>query len=107
MGMAPEARRGAPLLDIPPNYYEDLGARLGLEDAELADLQRHHLLYDRGPAGPGEGGGGMGGTFRHAYTLPFHDRFFFEVAERVGGYDGFGAANAGVRMAAQQRPQRR
>ena len=93
------AERGAPLLDIPVNYYEDLGARLGLDDDVLEDLRRHHLLFDRSAAG--------GGTFRHAYTLPFQDRFFFEVAERAGGYDGFGAANAGVRMAAQQRPQRR
>jgi 4-hydroxyphenylpyruvate dioxygenase len=95
------AARGAPLLDIPVNYYEDLGARLGLDDAALEDLRRRHLLFDRGP------GAGDGGTFRHAYTHPFHDRFFFEIAERAGGYDGFGAANAGVRMAAQQRPQRR
>jgi 4-hydroxyphenylpyruvate dioxygenase len=92
------AERGAPLLDIPGNYYEDLGARLGLDDDSLADLRRHHLLFDRGAAG---------GAFRHAYTLPFQDRFFFEIAERAGGYDGFGAANAGARMAAQQRPQRR
>ena len=92
------AGRGAPLLDMPGNYYEDLGARLGLDDATLAELRRHHLLFDRS-----EGGG----TFRHAYTPPFQDRFFFEIAERTGGYDGFGAANAGVRMAAQQRPQRR
>ncbi|MBD0272968.1 MAG: sugar phosphate isomerase/epimerase and 4-hydroxyphenylpyruvate domain-containing protein, partial [Acetobacteraceae bacterium] len=92
------AARGAPLLDIPGNYYEDLGARLGLGDDDLADLRRHRLLYDRSPAG--------GGTFRHAYTLPFQDRFFLEIAERAGGYDGFGAANAGARMAAQQRPQR-
>jgi 4-hydroxyphenylpyruvate dioxygenase len=92
------AERGAPLLDIPGNYYEDLGARLGLEDEALEDLRRHHLLFDRGAAG---------GTFRHAYTLPFQDRFFLEIAERDGGYDGFGAANAGARMAAQQRPQRR
>jgi 4-hydroxyphenylpyruvate dioxygenase len=93
------AANGAPLLDIPVNYYEDLGARTGLDNDELADLRRHHLLYDRSPSG--------GGTFRHAYTLPFQDRFFLEIAERKGGYDGFGAANAGVRMAAQGRPQRR
>ena len=90
--------RGAPLLDIPGNYYEDLGARLGLGEGELEALRRHHLLFDRNEAG---------GAFRHAYTHPFQDRFFLEVAERTGGYDGFGAANAGVRMAAQQRPQRR
>ena len=96
------AERGAPLLDIPGNYYEDLGARLGLDDETLAELRRHHLLFDRGDAA-----GGGGGAFRHAYTLPFQDRFFFEIADRTGGYDGFGAANAGARMAAQQRPQRR
>jgi 4-hydroxyphenylpyruvate dioxygenase len=91
--------RGAPLLDIPVNYYEDLGARLGLDNDALEDLRRHHLLFDRDAGGDG--------TFRHAYTHPFQDRFFFEIAERAGGYDGFGAANAGARMAAQQRPQRR
>ena len=88
------ATRGAPLLDIPENYYEDLGARFGLADADLADLQRRHLLYDQD---------GEGGRFRHAYTHPFRDRFFLELAERAGGYAGFGAANAGVRMAAQRR----
>jgi 4-hydroxyphenylpyruvate dioxygenase len=86
--------RGAPLLDIPENYYEDLGARFGLDDGELADLQRRHLLYDQDE---GEG------KFRHAYTQPFRDRFFFEIADRAGGYAGYGAANAGVRMAAQRR----
>lgn len=86
--------RGAPLLDIPENYYEDLGARFGLEEAELAALAEHHILYDRDASG---------GTFRHAYTHAFRDRFFLEVAERAGGYSGFGAANAPVRMAAQRR----
>lgn len=88
------AAREAPLLDIPGNYYEDLGARFGLEDAELAALSRRHLLYDRDAAG---------GEFRHAYTHAFRERFFFEIVERRGGYGGFGAANAAVRMAAQRR----
>lgn len=91
------AARQAPLLDIPANYYEDLGARFGLEEAELAALQRRHLLYDRDATG---------GTFRHAYTHAFRERFFFEVVERRGGYGGFGAANAAVRMAAQRRSAR-
>jgi 4-hydroxyphenylpyruvate dioxygenase len=85
---------GAPLLDIPENYFEDLAARYGLDDAELAALARRHLLYDQDPAG---------GVFRHAYTHAFRDRFFLELAERSGGYAGFGAANAPVRMAAQRR----
>ncbi|WP_270935076.1 bifunctional sugar phosphate isomerase/epimerase/4-hydroxyphenylpyruvate dioxygenase family protein [Falsiroseomonas oryzae] len=88
------AARGAEMLDIPENYYEDLGARFGLEEEELHALARRHLLYDRDPAG---------GVFRHAYTHAFRDRFFLEVAERAGGYSGFGAANAPVRMAAQRR----
>lgn len=83
-----------PLLEIPENYYEDLGARFGLEDAELEALRNHHLLYDRDASG---------GVFRHAYTRQFRDRVFFEIAERADGYTGFGAANAAVRMAAQRR----
>jgi 4-hydroxyphenylpyruvate dioxygenase len=88
------AAAGAPMLDIPPNYYEDLGARFGLADSELALLARRHLLYDRDPDG---------GVFLHAYTRAFRDRFFFEIAERQRAYQGFGAANAAVRMAAQRR----
>lgn len=88
------AARQAPLLDIPANYFEDLGARFGLDDAELVALERRHLLFDRDAAG---------GTFRHAYTQAFRERFFLEIVERSGGYAGFGAANAAVRMAAQRR----
>jgi 4-hydroxyphenylpyruvate dioxygenase len=83
----------APLLPMPANYYDDVSARFGLDDDMLAELQRHGLLYDRD--GPGE--------FRHLYTDAFHDRFYFEVVERRGGYGGFGAANASVRAAAQMR----
>ena len=89
---------GAPLLEIPENYYEDLAARLGLDEAGLEALRAHHLLYDQDGSGAG---------FRHAYTLPFEERFFFEFVEREAGYAGFGAANAGVRMAAQRRGARR
>ena len=84
---------GAPALTIPPNYYEDVGARFSLDDATLARLAALGLLYDQ--SGDGE--------FVHAYTEPFQNRFFFEVCERRSGYAGFGAANAAVRMAAQAR----
>ena len=83
---------GEALLAIPPNYYEDLQARLDVEDADLADLAELGLLYDRDPAG----------DYRHAYTAAFQDRFFFEIVERHG-YTGFGAPNAAVRIAAQAR----
>jgi 4-hydroxyphenylpyruvate dioxygenase len=94
---AVDAAPAAPLLHIPENYYEDLGARFGLPDEALAVLTQRHLLYDQDMTG---------GTFRHAYTHAFRDRFFFEIAERAGGYTGFGAANAPVRMAAQRRAPR-
>jgi 4-hydroxyphenylpyruvate dioxygenase len=89
------AARGAPLLRIPANYYDDLAARHPLDDATLAGLAARQLLYDRDA---------QGGEFRHAYTRAFHDRFFFELCARTGGHAGFGAVNAAVRLAAQQRP---
>ncbi|MCK8782962.1 sugar phosphate isomerase/epimerase and 4-hydroxyphenylpyruvate domain-containing protein [Roseomonas sp. NAR14] len=92
------AARGAPMLAIPENYYDDVAARFGLDDATLAALQAAGLLYDRDASG---------GEFRHAYTGAFEERFFFEIVERDGGYRQFGAANAGVRMAAQARRQAR
>jgi 4-hydroxyphenylpyruvate dioxygenase len=83
---------GADMLIVPDNYYDDLAARWGLDDAALDALRRLHLLYDRDP----------GGELVHAYTDAFEDRFFFEIIERRGAL-GFGAANAGIRMAAQAR----
>jgi 4-hydroxyphenylpyruvate dioxygenase len=78
------------ILPIPPNYYDDLGARYGLADEELVALRELNLLYERDDDG----------SFRDAYTDSFEDRFFFEIVERRG-YRGFGALNAAVRMAAQ------
>jgi 4-hydroxyphenylpyruvate dioxygenase len=89
---------GAPMLPVPSNYYEDIAARWGLDDGEITTLRAFDLLFDRDQTG----------EFRHAYTDPFEDRFFFEFVERRG-YQGFGAANAGMRLAwqAQRRRQRR
>ena len=81
---------GAPVLKIPQNYYDDLGARYSLDPARLAELANLNLLYER--AGDGE--------FLHLYTLPFEERFFFEFIQRINGYDHYGASNAGMRMAA-------
>jgi len=83
-------RSRAAMLHVPDNYYDDVAARLELDDALLARLQRLGLLYDRDAHG----------EFLHAYTEPFHERFFFELVQR-SGYRGYGAANAAVRMAAQ------
>jgi 4-hydroxyphenylpyruvate dioxygenase len=84
---------GAPTLMIPPNYYEDVSARFPLDDTALLQIEELGILYDA--AGAGE--------FLHAYTESFQNRFFFEIVERRGGYAGFGAANAAIRMAGQAR----
>ncbi len=84
--------RGLPLLAIPGNYYDDLAARLELDPALLAELRELDVLYDR------EGDGEL----LHFYTARAGGRVFFEVLERRGGYDGYGAVNSPVRMAAQR-----
>ncbi|AJX35970.1 MULTISPECIES: bifunctional sugar phosphate isomerase/epimerase/4-hydroxyphenylpyruvate dioxygenase family protein [pseudomallei group] len=86
------AADGVPFLRIPRNYYDDLAARYALPDETIEVLSRHHLLYDRDETG---------GEFLHAYTELVDNRFSFEIVERRGGYDGYGAANAAVRLAAQ------
>jgi 4-hydroxyphenylpyruvate dioxygenase len=83
-------RNAARMLHVPENYYDDVAARLGLDDALLARLHADGLLYDRDAHG----------DFLHTYTEPFRERFFFELVQR-NGYVGYGAANAGVRMAVQ------
>jgi 4-hydroxyphenylpyruvate dioxygenase len=85
------AARGARMLTIPANYYEDIGAKWGLSDERLAELRRHNVLYDQDD----------NGAFLHAYTDTFDGRFFFEYVQRIGGYRQYGAANAAVRLAAQ------
>jgi 4-hydroxyphenylpyruvate dioxygenase len=82
--------RHVPLLDIPANYYENLAALYDLPPEQIEEMRRLSILYDRTSTG----------EFFHAYTLAFDGRFFFEFVERRG-YDGFGAANASVRLAAQ------
>ncbi|ANA35725.1 hypothetical protein R82526_02950 [Ralstonia mannitolilytica] len=83
-------RNAARMLHVPENYYDDVAARFGLDDALLARLHADGLLYDRDAHG----------DFLHTYTEPFRERFFFELVQR-NGYLGYGAANAGVRMAVQ------
>jgi 4-hydroxyphenylpyruvate dioxygenase len=83
------AAGGTPL-PIPANYYDDLAARFEFADGELETYRELGVLYDRDAHG----------TFRHWYTHTV-GRVFFEVVQRDGGYRGYGAANAPVRLAAQ------
>jgi len=84
--------RGADFLEIPDNYYDDIEAKYDLDGATMAALRANRILYDR----EGEG------EFFQVYTHVFDDRFFFEIVERRN-YQGFGAANAAIRLAAQAR----
>ena len=86
---------GLETLPIPDNYYDDLEARFLLPDAMLANLKAFGILYDRD--GDGE--------FYQIFTKTFADRFFFEIVDRRG-YQGFGASNAAIRLAVQNRLSR-
>lgn len=85
-------RRGLRFLPVPENYYEDLVARFDLSPEAVAELRENGLLYDRDEHG----------EFRHFYTATLGE-VFVEVVERRGGYRGFGAPNAPVRLTAQYR----
>jgi 4-hydroxyphenylpyruvate dioxygenase len=82
--------RGLAFLQIPENYYEDLDARFDLEPGFLDTLRDLNLLYDRD----------ADGEFLHFYTATVGS-VFFEMVERRGNYDGYGAPNAPVRHAVQ------
>jgi 4-hydroxyphenylpyruvate dioxygenase len=84
---------GAPVLDIPSNYYDDLDARLAPPAALLEEMRALGVLYDRD----------ANGEFLHFYTETLGGRVFFEVVQRIGGYEGYGELNAPVRMAAHRR----
>jgi 4-hydroxyphenylpyruvate dioxygenase len=79
-------------LPIPANYYDDLDARFGLDASRLGQFAEFNILYDR----DGEG------EYLQLFSRAFAKRFFFEVVERRG-YEGYGAANAPIRLAAQSR----
>ena len=84
--------RGMRFLPVPQNYYDDLVARFGLDPATVEVLREGRLLYDRDATG----------SFLHFYTRRI-GRLFFEVVQRIEAYDGYGADNAPVRLAAQER----
>ena len=84
--------RGAPLLTVSDNYYEDLDARFGLDPSLIDAMREFGILYDRE----------KGGEFYHLYTSVQGSRVFFEVVQRVGAYPGYGSANSAVRMTAQR-----
>jgi len=88
------AANGFRPLTISPNYYDDLDARLGLDTEFLDRLKATGILYDRDE---------QGGEYFQLYSPFYGEGFFFEIVERRGGYQGYGATNAQFRIAAQKR----
>jgi 4-hydroxyphenylpyruvate dioxygenase len=86
--------RGVPLLSIPDNYYDDLLARTELPQARVAQMHELGVLHDADGSG----------ELLHFFTQMVGERLFFEVVQRIGSYDGYGAANSPVRLSAQLRP---
>ncbi len=78
-------------LHIPRNYYADTQAAFDLDDATTARLQDHNILYDHDERG----------AYFQLYGQAIFDGFFFEIVQRQGGYAGYGARNAPIRLAAQ------
>lgn len=87
---------GAPLLRLPANYADDLEARFDLPADVRAAVREHGLMYEED----------AGGGYLHVATELLGGRVFFEVVQRLGGYDGYGTADAPVRMAAHRRHRR-
>jgi 4-hydroxyphenylpyruvate dioxygenase len=83
---------GLAVLEISRNYYDDLEARFGLDGALVDRMAALNILYDR----DGEA------EYFQFYSRAFAKRVFFEVVERRD-YQGYGAANAVIRLASQAR----
>lgn len=83
--------RGFEPLKISSNYYDDLDARFDLAPELSAQMRTYGILYDAD---------GTGGEFFHFFTPVVGEDLFFEVVERIGGYEGYGETNSAVRVAA-------
>ncbi|WP_347312800.1 bifunctional sugar phosphate isomerase/epimerase/4-hydroxyphenylpyruvate dioxygenase family protein [Defluviimonas sp. SAOS-178_SWC] len=87
------SERGFQALRIGSNYYDDIEARFG-PDAKLIDrMKAANILYDEDETG----------QFFQLYSATQQNGFFFEIVQRVRGYQGYGAPNAPFRIAAQRR----
>lgn len=86
------AEHGVSVMSVPANYYADLAARFGLDDATIERLAGHQILYDEDDQG----------QFFHFYTHLLGGRFCFEIVQR-NGYRGYGMANSQLRLTMQAR----
>ncbi|MFB8387456.1 TIM barrel protein [Microbacterium sp. NPDC055910] len=89
---------GASILRIPGNYYDDLEARVGLPADMIAVLRENDIVYDRD----------RHGEYLHFFTEMVGSRVFFEIVQRIDGYDGFGDPHSvPLRMSAHRRQRMR
>ena len=75
------------------SYYDYLGARFGFEESFFSRLTDMNILYDEDDKG----------SFFQLYSRAWGGELFFEIVQRVEGYQGYGAPNAPFRIAAQRR----
>ncbi|TLP48401.1 MULTISPECIES: bifunctional sugar phosphate isomerase/epimerase/4-hydroxyphenylpyruvate dioxygenase family protein [Cohaesibacter] len=88
------AANGFESLEIPETYYDELATEFELGPEVIETLRARNIFYDQDD---------NGGSFLQLYSRPHGDGFFFEVVERRGGYNGYGARNAPYRTAALKR----
>ncbi|MCU1639317.1 MAG: sle [Microbacteriaceae bacterium] len=84
-------RNGGKLVPLPPNYYDDLEARMPELAAERDTLEQLSIMC----------AAESGGLVLHAYTEAVGG-VFFELIERRGTLTGYGASDSSVRRAAQR-----
>lgn len=82
---------GVAFVPISANYYDDVLAKLDVDAALVERMRGLGILYDQS----------SDGAYFHIYSASFAERFFFEIVQRAGTYDAYGALNAPARMASQ------
>lgn len=87
------AANGFRPLAMSQNYYDDIEARFDLAPDFADRLRAANMLYDRDAQG----------EYFQLYCPVYGDGFIFEIVERRGAYQGYGAPNASFRIAAQKR----
>jgi len=89
-------KRGVDFLYVPDNYYQDLLARVGNIEEEVAALQALNILVDRDEEG----------YLLQIFTKPVQDRptVFFEIIQRKGA-KSFGKGNFKALFEAIEREQ--
>lgn len=91
-------KRGVEFLYVPDTYYEDLTARVGKIDEDIALLREHKILVDRDDEG----------YLLQLFTKPVLDRptMFFEIIQRKGA-KSFGKGNFKALFESIEREQAR